>query len=349
MADDPARGAALEPPGPTAKDPMARAGYATSPENLEMLLQFLGSIEAVMVSTPEPEGGPERAAWERVTELLAKDPRLVRWVDAYQAELLLAQIRPVAQLRNEILRAAEKLRRETSDGTTVFDAEIDEVTGQDLSQTPEGEARARAILMRLLSGQHWKTSQRFLKRQIGLIYTQRIVAWLVGVLALFIGVLLVVALLSPPCTGANACRDTWLVYSGLAVAGSAGLLGASFSTLTGRAATIETVSLEGAQVAASNMLIALRLGVGGTGAMILYFFFEAGLVSGAAFPDLETLGFTRVLAPETNGPSPWFRPLGVYVPNAELSKLMVWSFLAGFSEKLVPAMLGRVEKSGKGG
>jgi energy-coupling factor transporter transmembrane protein EcfT len=35
--------------------------------------------------------------------------------------------------------------------------------------------------------------------------------------------------------------------------------------------------------------------------------------------------------------------LGDLVPNAELSKLMIWSFLAGFSEQLVARMLRRVE------
>lgn len=35
--------------------------------------------------------------------------------------------------------------------------------------------------------------------------------------------------------------------------------------------------------------------------------------------------------------------LGLSVPNADLSKLMIWSFLAGFSEQLVARMLGKVE------
>ncbi|ANT62991.1 hypothetical protein AYJ57_21175 (plasmid) [Salipiger sp. CCB-MM3] len=37
--------------------------------------------------------------------------------------------------------------------------------------------------------------------------------------------------------------------------------------------------------------------------------------------------------------------LGRFAPNANLSKLVVWSFLAGFSERLVPSILGRVENS----
>jgi hypothetical protein len=48
-----------------------------------------------------------------------------------------------------------------------------------------------------------------------------------------------------------------------------------------------------------------------------------------------------VAAGEFSGPAS--RALGPYVPNAELSKLVVWSFLAGFSEKLVPSLLGRID------
>jgi hypothetical protein len=37
--------------------------------------------------------------------------------------------------------------------------------------------------------------------------------------------------------------------------------------------------------------------------------------------------------------------LGQFVPNEQLSKLVVWSFLAGFFEKLVPSILGRVKNT----
>ncbi|MBO6918792.1 MAG: hypothetical protein JJ858_10210 [Rhizobiaceae bacterium] len=39
------------------------------------------------------------------------------------------------------------------------------------------------------------------------------------------------------------------------------------------------------------------------------------------------------------------KSLGPSVPNAELCKLMVWSLLAGFSEKFVSGALGSVHKN----
>ena len=40
---------------------------------------------------------------------------------------------------------------------------------------------------------------------------------------------------------------------------------------------------------------------------------------------------------------PGFKAAQKLVPNEALSKLMVWSFLAGFSEKFVSRMLRQVE------
>jgi len=36
------------------------------------------------------------------------------------------------------------------------------------------------------------------------------------------------------------------------------------------------------------------------------------------------------------------RPLGSVAPNADLSKLVVWCFAAGFTQSLVPSLLARV-------
>lgn len=324
-------------------------GFALTSENLEMLLQFKRTIETVLISTLPPAADtPEAIAHGEIAEILAQPAHRLRWVDLYKAELLLAQIRPAAQLPAEIRKAAARARDETADGTSIFDAEIRDLLHADLETDAKAAARARALLQRLLRGQHWKHSQRFLKRRIRLVYTQRILIWLFAIFALYVAALALAAALWPG--EATGGWQPWIVYAGSLVAFAAGLLGASFSTLTGHAGALNGISLEGAQVAASHAMIALRVGVGGTAAVILYFFFESGLVSGLAFPDLEALGFAPVhLAGTAEGAGAEHTPLGVSVPNADLSKLMVWSFLAGFSEKLVPTILGRVERSGEGG
>jgi hypothetical protein len=82
--------------------------------------------------------------------------------------------------------------------------------------------------------------------------------------------------------------------SGIGFAAAAGLLGASFSAMVGQGQVVALDNIEEARAATSRQMIALRLGVGVAAALILYFFFEAGLVDGALFPDLAQIGFGRV-------------------------------------------------------
>jgi hypothetical protein len=58
---------------------------------------------------------------------------------------------------------------------------------------------------------------------------------------------------------------------------------------------------------------------------VLYFFLRSGLLGGSAFPQLTTL--------DTAGE----------VPRKDLALLIIWCFIAGFSEKLVPSLLEKTE------
>lgn len=63
----------------------------------------------------------------------------------------------------------------------------------------------------------------------------------------------------------------------------------------------------------------------GTGAgCVLYFFLRSGLLGGGAFPDLAALDTTPVT-------------------RKGLALLIIWCFIAGFSEKLVPSILEKTE------
>ncbi|MEQ9124650.1 MAG: hypothetical protein RIM80_19030 [Alphaproteobacteria bacterium] len=57
------------------------------------------------------------------------------------------------------------------------------------------------------------------------------------------------------------------------------------------------------------------------------------------FPKLGAIGFSSM-----NGETPASNYWSM-VPNKDLSLLMIWGVLAGFSEKLVSTMLARVDKS----
>ncbi len=117
-----------------------------------------------------------------------------------------------------------------------------------------------------------------------------------------------------------------LLYIGvnwLAIFSCAALFGALGVTMSliRRAAPLER--LQG--VGAGKVLI-LAYGSGALFALLLTAMFVGGLVQGALFPDFH-------------GSYSW-RELNFRIPD--WGKLMVWSFLAGFSERLLPQMLDKL-------
>jgi hypothetical protein len=87
---------------------------------------------------------------------------------------------------------------------------------------------------------------------------------------------------------------------------------------------------------------------GALGAIVLYFIFSSNVLSSPAFPNLvdalqhareafERLAFSKGLA----GP---YIPRGTDLNHQQFSQLMLWSTIAGFSERLVPDVLGSLSK-----
>jgi hypothetical protein len=80
--------------------------------------------------------------------------------------------------------------------------------------------------------------------------------------------------------------------------------------------------------------MAVRLLVGSIGAAILYFLMMGDILSGALFP---ASGFDLF---DSEGEQ-------TFRPTKDFALLIVWSFVAGFSERFVPDRLGEVETRGK--
>lgn len=125
--------------------------------------------------------------------------------------------------------------------------------------------------------------------------------------------------------------------AGLLVALIMGLLGAAFSMVWMAQKRIQSFALEDIQLQSRWEFLLLRLGFGTGAAVVLYFGFQAGVIHGKLFPQIELLGFTE------NRPAIGERRLGSWVPNSDFASLLVWSFLAGFSENFVPNFLRRAE------
>jgi len=116
----------------------------------------------------------------------------------------------------------------------------------------------------------------------------------------------------------------------------AGALGATFSaqrriqTAGGRPSTLVSLMRSGS----TRLSVQIAPIIGGLSAMILAFLFASGLLSGALFPKVAIIG-------KPQDALPLFLPLNS-ANDVSFAMLMIWSFVAGFAERLIPDALDRL-------
>lgn len=122
----------------------------------------------------------------------------------------------------------------------------------------------------------------------------------------------------------------------LSLAGMAGATGAYLSMLMRILGVAESSQLGRNIVQFQNSRTALKLGplLGAIFATVLSGLFAARVVTLDIFPQLDKAGHI-----------PWFY---VFYYHTDFAKWMVWAFIAGFSERLVPDMLDRLTASAQG-
>lgn len=154
-------------------------------------------------------------------------------------------------------------------------------------------------------------------------------------------VLAVITHFWPPAGGVGMLYSSNPVF-GFGLVMAFGLLGAFFSRVTQFQADSATLSFDQVMNTYREEVLRVRLLVGMIGAVVFYFLMRSRIVGGSIFPDVSQLSLSTVSvlkeeaggvsaigkAPETSG-------LTILLPSMELAKLLVWSFLAGFSERLV--------------
>jgi hypothetical protein len=268
-------------------------------ENLLMLEQYLAELEARYVrlaAAAQPADHPMLDEAAKVVDAYrayragrsgTAGPGLPDWNEAFIADQLLAGLLRGEEARAELLVKLAGLK--AVDPTTYAElwAEWDDVKDDPV----KAEAAAPGLLVGALRAANWKNTQRWIVRTLGTRYAARLRnAFLV---ALVLGLVLV---LWDTIAGPGMQRAA---LSGLGFAIAAGLLGASFSAMIAQQRIYELDNIEEARAATSTPMLTLRLGVGVAAAIIVYFFFESGLVDGALFPDLAQIGFGRITPIET--------------------------------------------------
>jgi hypothetical protein len=104
---------------------------------------------------------------------------------------------------------------------------------------------------------------------------------------------------------------------------AAGWIGASFSMMLTLNQRLENMSLDPLKVMSRFGFLLTRIMIGIGGGLMVFYALQAGLVEGKFLPDLSNIA----------------RGLTI----ADHALLVIWCFVAGFSERFVPGLLARME------
>src|SRR5262245_23069321 len=325
----------------------------------ELTEQFYVTLKAEVARLSPQDQGRSPKSFQQVQELLTS-PREV-WSDAYQIEQLMVDLYDERtleiELQSRLLEAESNLR-------PALAAQYNK-----LASTLKTPADRRALLARLVNDLQWRYTVNEVKRAhskditktTGVIFMVAI--GLFGLMVLSFGVFASIS---------DLTRDSIL----LLVAAMAGAWGASFSMLSSVKARLESADLNDLKLMRSTWILWSRPLIGVGAAAILYFFMASGLLGGSAFPSFttrvenappQTQAAPAQAAPQpqpatpatpptpdvTTAPAAPAAPGGTTTPTTpatppttrtQLSLLIVWCFIAGFSERLVPSLLAKTEE-----
>lgn len=283
------------------------------------------------------------------------------WRTAYLIEQLSVGVANPEKLRIEAGRRlldADRLKLRELEYYKAEIAALDTPPQAGTSRDPQ-EHLFRLVL-RLVTDCQWGFLRRSIKRQYAKVYNRRLYWIFVATFALLLVTLFFhatpleiqsnascAAEASSGCTNAGETsegkRDSLnlLGLSGFWLALVAGVFGAAFSMISQSSKRVREATLDDIEAISRPVQMLIRVSLGAGGAGILYFIFKASLIDGVVFPNLDSLGFAKMKTVEASNDA----LLGTFIPNKDLAALMVWSFLAGFSERLVPSFLDRIETS----
>jgi hypothetical protein len=267
--------------------------------------QFHVTLRAHFARMSTLDGKLAPGALQRLKDLLSPDrPR--SWSEAYEIEQMLVHLYDEETLKTELdVRGLE--------ARTALRLPLADLYAKQITDAKSHE-RQRGLLERLVNDLQWRYTVNEVKRRYSQDVTSR-TGWLFALALLLFAVWTAYIVLSDAPSG-----DLHL----LIFAALAGTWGATFSMLGSLKGRLEKSELDDLKLMRPWVMLLSRALIGTGAGCVLYFFLRSGLLGGGAFPDLTTLD----TAPVT---------------RKGLALLIIWCFIAGFSEKLVPSILEKTE------
>ena len=253
---------------------------------------------------------------DQFAPLVAKIDKLFElpksWDNANHIEQFLVPIYTPSELDLEIkvklLHAKRRLRKES---WAFYNSEFGELD----------EEQKQSLLSRLYKDLHWAYDVE----EVGKDYTTktRIRTSLLFIVSIFMFFMIdQVTYIAELLAITPGDRGDFIV-----TAMAAGWMGTSFSMLISLKNRIEISSISDLKVIHRFDYLSSRALIGMISGLLLYYAFESGILTGIFFPDFSTV--------KTDS----------FNDERDAALLIVWCFVSGFSEKLVPDLLNKTEQN----
>lgn len=286
---------------------MAESSGTSQEEIKELTRQFFVTLRAYVARLDNQGENRSPKSFKHVGDLLQSGES--SWSDAYQIEQLLVDLFDERSLEVELQSRLLECESNLRPGLAAHYVK--------LAATLKEPAERRALLARLVNDLQWRYTVNEVRRTYSKDITRITALIFIMGIAAFAAAVLGIALFGKALPAASDATH-------LLLAGLAGGWGAGFSMLASLKSRMDAADLNDLKLMRSSWILWSRPLIGVGAACILYFFLVSGLLGGAAFPTLK--------------PDP---ALGL-TPR-DLALLIVWCFIAGFSERLVPALLAKTE------
>lgn len=274
------------------------------------------------------------------------------WTAAYRLESLVALVEPRETLLDEIRRrldeaASEKVATEPRHRLALQKAEAEYMTPNVTPPTlvAGAELPLRTLLGEILEDLHWAVQRKFFARPLIRRVSANVMRLTLIAFGLLIMPFVVLYFLYSGYYTGSPLPMTGLAWLPLYFALASGLFGAAFSRLLFIQRNRDSLSVNELKSEQDLSAIIFRCSVGMCGALTVFLFLQSGIVKGSLFPDFTRLDLTDVPAVRDVSPVTCSSSMRLILPSANLALMMMWCFLAGFSERLVPTILTSTEES----